>query len=45
MYLNQKDFVLNVRDLSILLVKDANTRFNDNDEIYFDLEQTLNQQR
>ena len=29
MYLNQKDFILNVKDLSILLVKDANKRFPD----------------
>ena len=28
MYLNQKDFVLNVKDLSILLVKDAHYRFS-----------------
>ena len=28
MYLNQKDFILNVKDLSILLVKDANYRFS-----------------
>ena len=27
MYLNQKDFVLNIKDLSILLVQDANQRF------------------
>tara|TARA_B100000965_G_C19215250_1_gene593408 strand:- start:60 stop:260 length:201 start_codon:yes stop_codon:yes gene_type:complete len=30
MYLNQKNFVFNVKDLSILLVKDANQRFSDN---------------
>ena len=30
MYLNQKDFVYNVKELSILLVKDANHRFNEN---------------
>ena len=29
MYLNQKNFVVNVKDLSILLVKDANQRFSD----------------
>ena len=29
MYLNQKDFVFNVKDLSILLVQDANQRFVD----------------
>ena len=32
MYLNQKDFVLNVKDLSILLVKDANDRFSSDDK-------------
>ena len=29
MYLNQKNFVVNVKDLSLLLVKDANHRFSD----------------
>ncbi len=28
MYLNQKDFIYNVKDLSLLLVKDANERFS-----------------
>ena len=27
MYLNQKNFIFNVKDLSLLLVKDANDRF------------------
>ena len=27
MYLNQKEFIFNVKELSLLLVKDANTRF------------------
>ena len=30
MYLNQKDFVYNVKGLSLLLVKDANERFDNN---------------
>ncbi len=30
MYLNQKNFLFNVKELSILLVKDANYRFSDN---------------
>tara|TARA_Y100001968_G_scaffold248344_1_gene232875 strand:- start:32 stop:256 length:225 start_codon:yes stop_codon:yes gene_type:complete len=30
MYLNQKNFIGNVKDLSILLVKDANERFSEN---------------
>ena len=30
MYLNQKVFLLNVKDLSIILVKDANNRLNKN---------------
>ena len=29
MYLNQKDFILNVKELSLLLVKDANVRFSE----------------
>tara|TARA_Y100001968_G_scaffold103649_1_gene93661 strand:- start:236 stop:454 length:219 start_codon:yes stop_codon:yes gene_type:complete len=28
MYLNQKDFIFNIKDLSLLLVKDANERFS-----------------
>ena len=30
MYLNQKTFIFNVKELSILLVKDANERLSDN---------------
>tara|TARA_B100001250_G_C19509980_1_gene661215 strand:- start:94 stop:261 length:168 start_codon:yes stop_codon:yes gene_type:complete len=30
MYLNQKDFIFNIKDLSLLLVKDANERFPGN---------------
>ena len=29
MYLNQKNFIFNVKDLSLLLVKDANERFTE----------------
>ncbi len=29
MYLNQKNFIFNVKDLSILLLKDANERFSE----------------
>ncbi len=29
MYLNQKNFIFNVKDLSLFLVKDANQRFSD----------------
>ena len=32
MYLNQKNFIFNVKDLSLLLVKDANERFSDNSQ-------------
>ena len=32
MYLNQKNFISNVKDLSILLVKDANERFSDDNK-------------
>ena len=36
MYLNQKAFLYNVKDLSFLLVKDANTRlFNHESETYY----------
>jgi len=30
MYINQKKFIYNVKDLSLLLVKDANYRFSEN---------------
>ena len=33
MYLNQKNFIYNVKDLSIILVKDANERFYENNEL------------
>ncbi len=29
MYLNQKNFIFNVKDLSLILVKDANERFSE----------------
>tara|TARA_B100000965_G_scaffold313877_1_gene273885 strand:+ start:227 stop:490 length:264 start_codon:yes stop_codon:yes gene_type:complete len=32
MYLNQKKFIINVKDLSLLLVKDANKRFSTNNQ-------------
>ena len=32
MYLNQKNFIFNVKDLSLLLVKDANERFSDDSQ-------------
>ena len=32
MYLNQKNFILNVKDLSLLLVKDANFRFSETNQ-------------
>ena len=32
MYLNQKNFLFNVKDLSVILVKDANERFSDNNQ-------------
>ena len=31
MYLNQKNFVGNLKELSLLLVKDANERFSEED--------------
>ncbi len=36
MYLNQKNFIYNVKDLSILLVKDANQRFSEKNTDKFD---------
>ena len=32
MYLNQKNFIFNVKDLSLLLVKDANKRFSEKNQ-------------
>ena len=32
MYLNQKNFIVNVKDLSFLLVKDANERFSERNQ-------------
>ena len=32
MYLNQRDFILNVKELSFLLVKDANERFSETNQ-------------
>ena len=33
MYLNQKNFIFNVKDLSTFLVKDANERFYDKSQV------------
>tara|TARA_B100000945_G_C19969898_1_gene407073 strand:+ start:391 stop:522 length:132 start_codon:yes stop_codon:yes gene_type:complete len=32
MYLNQKNFIFDVKDLSLLLVKDANERFSEKNQ-------------
>ena len=32
MYLNQKNFIFNVKDLSLLLLKDANERFSEENQ-------------
>ena len=32
MYMNQKNFIFNVKDLSLLLVKDANERFSEKNQ-------------
>ena len=42
MYLNQKNFVVNVMDLSILLVKDANKRFSEDQRDYNNANQISN---
>ena len=33
MYLNQKNFIFNIKDLSVLLVKDANERLSEKNHI------------
>ncbi len=43
MYLNQKQFIFNVKDLSILLVKDANHRFSENSQSMTQLKNEKNQ--
>jgi len=32
MYFNQKNFILNIKDLSVILVKDANLRFSEKNQ-------------
>ena len=32
MYLNQKNFIVNVKDLSVILVRDANERFSEKNQ-------------
>ena len=40
MYLNQKNFIFNVKDLSVILVKDANERFSENNQVTIKVENT-----
>ena len=42
MYLNQKNFIFNVKDLSLLLVKDANERFSERDQSNIRLNKSKN---
>ena len=37
MYVNQKNFIFNVKELSLLLVKDANERFHENNHDTYQL--------
>ena len=37
MYVNQKNFIFNVKDLSLLLVKDANERFSEKKQVIIPL--------
>ncbi len=37
MYFNQKNFIFNVKDLSLLLVKDANERFSEKKQVIIPL--------
>jgi hypothetical protein len=41
-YLNQKNFIYNVKDLSVLLLKDANQRFSENDKDLFNKQTNKN---
>ena len=38
MYLNQKNFIFNVKDLSLLLVMDANERFSEKSQVIIRLD-------
>ena len=40
MYLNQKNFIVNVKDLSIILVRDANERFSEKNQEVLRLDNT-----
>ena len=43
MYSNQKDFIFNVRDLSIILVKDANQRFSRGNQVISTFDKEYNE--
>ena len=38
MYLNQKNFIVNVKDLSVILVRDANERFSEKNQDFLRLD-------
>ena len=40
MYLNQKNFIINVKDLSLILVRDANDRFSEKNQETLRLDKT-----
>ena len=40
MYLNQKNFIVNVKDLSVILVRDANERFSEKNQEVLRLDNT-----
>ena len=40
MYFNQKNFIVNVKDLSVLLVRDANERFSEKNQEVLRLDNT-----
>ena len=40
MYLNQKNFIVNVKDLSVILVRDANERFSEKNQEVLRLDKT-----
>ena len=42
MYLNQKNFIFNIKELSLLLVKDANEHFSENNQDIIRLKKASN---
>tara|TARA_Y100001968_G_C19005174_1_gene547822 strand:+ start:317 stop:586 length:270 start_codon:yes stop_codon:yes gene_type:complete len=45
MYLNQRNFIFNIKDLSFLLVRDANDRFSNKNQDLIDFKNLRNESR